>query len=128
MAYSTASFKYFYFKKSFTRFLLVLCFWFNLMFEILLIHPSDVCTGFEAPFDLYCPSKTSEVKKRQCPKCNLYHPSKAAMLRNKAIHDQAERTQLLTEEESASQALPETALMYRSLLNYLEKFNQFENW
>ena len=98
------------------------------MFEILLIYPSDLCTGSEAPFDLYCPSKTSEVKKMQCPKCNLYHPSKAAMLRHKAIHDQAERAQLLTEEDPASQALPETPLMYRSLFNYFEKFNQFDNW
>lgn len=38
------------------------------------------------PYDHNCPSVQSELQKRTCPVCCLYHPSVAAMKRHKRLH------------------------------------------
>lgn len=37
-------------------------------------------------YDYNCPSVQSELQKRTCPLCCLYHPSVAAMKRHKRVH------------------------------------------
>jgi hypothetical protein len=40
-----------------------------------------------APFDLHCPSlEQSEIIKRTCPVCGVYHSSQASVKRHQRIH------------------------------------------
>ncbi|CAF4347339.1 unnamed protein product, partial [Adineta steineri] len=38
------------------------------------------------PYDYNCPSVQTELHKRTCPVCSLYHSSAAAMKRHKRLH------------------------------------------
>ncbi|CAF3717102.1 unnamed protein product [Rotaria sp. Silwood1] len=46
----------------------------------------NILSTTNVPYDYNCPSVQSELQKRTCPVCYLYHPSAAAMKRHKRLH------------------------------------------
>ena len=44
----------------------------------------------DSPFDMYCPSiAKTELQKRTCPECRIYHASQASLKRHRHIHEGA---------------------------------------
>ena len=44
----------------------------------------------DSPFDMYCPSiAKTELQKRTCPECRIYHASQASLKRHRHVHEGA---------------------------------------